>query len=156
LYSLSNPDDFSGADFDLIVNPVGLDGDPLKFGSIAPGPMRIPLPGNQFNGDVWGGRVTLADDYLMQGVLGGNTNIYSASIDSLIRCLDNMDPRILNNFVYSDGRQIVGNLPEQELDFTDAVGENGRSKYLMGMTVPFNPISDAACIPALINAELVG
>ncbi|MFA4953026.1 MAG: hypothetical protein WC584_02280, partial [Candidatus Pacearchaeota archaeon] len=77
IYRLTNPLNFSGADFDIVATPVGINPS-TRFSTVPPGRVRIPLPGNQITPAVSkeGRRLAFADDYLSDGVPGGNFNLY--------------------------------------------------------------------------------
>jgi hypothetical protein len=69
--------DFSGVDFDIVGMPTGYQGS--RFEQVGP-ITRFPLPGSQICGDIRGGWVAVADNYLRTGVPENTFNIYVFSV----------------------------------------------------------------------------
>ena len=147
VYRLTSPLNFSGADFDIVSNPVGFitDSNGTRFRSLPPGKVRIPLPGNQITPSVSkeGRRLAFADDYLSDGVPGGNFNLYATSIAPLIRLVNNMGVDILNNFTDSSGLTFFGGRDDQRIDLTTAVPDSGYSTNTLAIISPLKAVSDS-------------
>ncbi|MFA4953455.1 MAG: hypothetical protein WC584_04495, partial [Candidatus Pacearchaeota archaeon] len=145
VYRLTTPLNFSGADFDIIVASVGVDSSTGRFGLKQPGKVRIPLPGNQITPAVSkeGRRLAFADDYLSDGVPGGNFNLYATSIAPLAKIRQNMDTGMLDGFVDPSGLTFYGGRGDQEIDLTNAVPDDGYSTNTLAVISPLKAVSDA-------------
>ncbi len=144
VYRLTNPLNFTGADFDIVVAPVGVDSSTGRFGTTSV-KKRIPLPGNQITPAVSkeGRRLAFADDYLSDGVPGGNFSLYATSIAPLIRIRQNMDTGMLNGFVDPSGLEFYGGRGDQEIDLGSAVPDDGYSTNTLAIVSPLKAVSDA-------------
>ncbi|MEK6856528.1 MAG: hypothetical protein AABX49_00785, partial [Nanoarchaeota archaeon] len=137
IYRLTNPLNFAGADFDIVIAPVGVDSSTGRFGTTSV-KKRIPLPGNQITPAVSkeGRRLAFADDYLSDGVPGGNFNLYAVSCAPLIRIRQNMDTRMLDGFVDPSGLTFYGGRGDQEIDLGSAVPDDGYSTNTLAIVSP--------------------
>ena len=144
VYKLTSPLNFSGADFDIFAAPVG-NQPGGRFSLANPGKVRIPLPGNQITPAVSkeGRRLAFADDYLSDGVAGGNFRLYATSIAPLIRLVNDMGVDILDGFVDSSGLTFYGGRDDQGVDLATAVPDDGYSTNTMTIISDLKAVSDA-------------
>ena len=140
VYRLTNPLNFNGADFDIRVAKISIQ-NRFSAGNI----IRIPLPGNQITPAVSkeGRRLAFADDYLSDGVPGGNFNLYAVSCAPLIRIRDKMDIGMLNGFVDPSGLTFHDGRNDQEIRLTDAVPDDGYSTNTLAVISPLKAVLDA-------------
>lgn len=159
-YSLNAPMNFSQSDFDIMAAPVGDQSIGGRFSVVNPGKVIIPLPGNQITPAVRraGGIYTaFADDYLADGVPGGNFNLYVSGFTPLIRVVDGMVMDILNNFTDPSGITFSGMTDLDKLDLSNVQPDDNFSRYNLGILAPLNPISEATSVgSAITNRRIFG
>ena len=143
-YTLNSALDFSNANFDIMVASVGVQPSG-RFSVVAPGKVRIPLPGNQITPAVSkeGRRLAFADDYLSDGVVGGNFNLYAVAIALLAKVTQNMGTNLLDGFVDPSGLTFYGGRGDQEIDLTTAVPDDGYSVNTLAVISSLRAVSDA-------------
>lgn len=140
-YSLNNQLDFSLCDFDLWI--------------IGPPEIRIPLPGNQVMGSVSpeGGRIMFMDDYLSDGVPGGNFNLYVTSLSSMTRIRHGINTGNVEGFV-TPGSVFEGNDGRNFALYIAPDADPNTAQQMFAYS-PLKPVSDAAEASSAISSKVV-
>ena len=137
VYSLNDPLNFTGADFDIGLR-----------GVYSSSRISIPLPGNQITPAVShdGMRLAFADDYLSDGNPGGNFNLYVAGIKPLGRIIDGLDVSYIEGFTAPSGLTFEGNIPGHKL------ATPGGTPNILSVHSPLKPVADATSALSALTA----
>jgi len=110
-YRLTNPLNFSNANFDICLTPIGITPSG-RFSMVQPGKRIIPIPGNQITPSISieGARIAFADDYLNYSE--GSFNMYIASVRAGAIIYDNQQAddmfSALTKYFDTSGLTIIG------------------------------------------------
>ena len=134
VYSLNDPLNFTGANFDIHVR--------------GPQIVRIPLPGNQITPAVShdGMRLAFADDYLSDGIPGGNFNLYVTGIKPLSKVVDGMQADGIDGFTAPSGLIFEDNIPQHE------IRTPGGTPNILSVYSPLKPVADATSALSALTA----